>query len=180
VFYSAKPLGDLGLRSIPGDLEKERQYSGVRLGTEPAEDSIPDYRDQVIEELGLSREERDRYDDVWEKWNSRRPETEPIPNRRPDLCHRMGGYPDRLQGDLRLEAQLVSHGLYCGNASGYAEGKQKGLWPGAKEWELLLQIDSEEAAGMMWGDVGRIYFLIHRDDLRERRFEKIWAGLECM
>jgi uncharacterized protein YwqG len=43
-----------------------------------------------------------------------------------------------------------------------------------------LQIDSEEAAGMMWGDVGRIYFLIRRDDLRERRFEKSWAGLECM
>jgi uncharacterized protein YwqG len=46
--------------------------------------------------------------------------------------------------------------------------------------ESLVQIDSEETAGMMWGDSGRIYHLIRKTDLGERRFDRTWAGLECM
>ncbi|MDQ3090683.1 MAG: YwqG family protein [Actinomycetota bacterium] len=37
---------------------------------------------------------------------------------------------------------------------------------------LLLQVDSDEAAGMMLGDVGRLYLWIHRDDLAARRFDR--------
>jgi uncharacterized protein YwqG len=44
---------------------------------------------------------------------------------------------------------------------------------------LLLQIDSEARAGMMWGDLGRIYFMIHKDDLRRRRFENVVLILQC-
>ena len=170
VLFSERPLKGCSLRAVPVSLEEERQYRGLALDTSRVEDSIPDSCDQVIGELGPTPAEGYRYEEVWEKWNSRRP----------DLCHRMAGYPDRLQGDLRLEAQLVSHGLYCGDGTGYQAGKKKKLWAGAKDWELLLQLDSEEAAGMMWGDAGRLYYLIHKDDLRERRFEKVWAGLECM
>lgn len=47
------------------------------------------------------------------------------------------------------------------------------------EWELLLQVDSEDKAGMMWGDVGRIYFLIHKTDLANRKFNKTWLIFQC-
>ena len=33
--------------------------------------------------------------------------------------HRMLGHPQRVQGDMRLECQLASNGLYCGDGSGY-------------------------------------------------------------
>ena len=36
---------------------------------------------------------------------------------------------------------------------------------------LLLQVDSDDGARMMWGDVGRIYYLIETEDLRAKRFE---------
>jgi uncharacterized protein YwqG len=39
------------------------------------------------------------------------------------------------------------------------------------EWALLAQIDSEPAAGMIWGDKGRLYWLIRRDDLSAGRFD---------
>jgi len=170
VLYSPKRLNASRLRPPPEDLEDDQRYRAVRLEIEKVEHTIPDLCDQVIEELELSYEERCRYDQAWDRFN----------RGRPDLRHRMGGYPDRLQGDLRLQAQLVTHGLHCGNSSGYATGREKRLYPGAKDWELLLQIDSDDSAGMMWGDSGRIYFLIQKDDLRERRFENIWAILECM
>jgi len=37
---------------------------------------------------------------------------------------------------------------------------------------LLLRVDSDEAAGMMLGDVGRLYLWINRDDLAARRFDR--------
>jgi uncharacterized protein YwqG len=93
--------------------------------------------------------------------------------------HRMGGHPNEVQGPLGLEAQLVSNGIYCGDANGYAEGRERGLDARAVDWRLLLQVDSDEQAGMMWGDVGRLYFMIHKDDLQHRRFEKVWLILQC-
>ncbi len=32
---------------------------------------------------------------------------------------------------------------------------------------------------MMWGDLGRLYVMIHKDDLRHRRFDKVWQILQC-
>ena len=98
-----------------------------------------------------------------------------------ETFHRVGGYPDCIQPsiDPKLEAHLVSHGLNCGDQSGYREGRDRGLEPGAAEWDLLLQVDSEGGIGMQWGDGGRLYFLIHKDDLRQHRFEKAWMTLQC-
>jgi len=55
--------------------------------------------------------------------------------------HQMGGYPRPVQGDhMELEAQLVSNGVYCGDASGYESEKGKLLAPGARDWRLLFQL----------------------------------------
>lgn len=95
------------------------------------------------------------------------------------MYHRVGGYPEPVQGDPKLEAELVSHGLYCGDPSGYNRGKELRLWQGAMDWELLLQVDSDENANMMWGDVGRLYYLFRRQDLELRAFEKAWLVFQC-
>jgi uncharacterized protein YwqG len=91
----------------------------------------------------------------------------------------MGGYADQIQGDLGLEAQLVTNGIYCGDGRGYERGRKKGLDAGAVDWRLLLQVDSEPRASMYWGDSGRLYFMIHKDDLRRRRFDNVWLILQC-
>lgn len=46
-------------------------------------------------------------------------------------------------------------------------------------WLLLAQIDSEEQAGMMWGDCGALYWLIRRDDLIARRFDRTVFTMQC-
>lgn len=93
--------------------------------------------------------------------------------------HQLLGHPMPIQGDMQLECQLVSHGLYCGDSTGYYDPRAKALEPGARQWQLLLQIDTDEKAGMMWGDGGRLYFWITKDDLKNRRFENTWMILQC-
>ena len=42
-----------------------------------------------------------------------------------------------------------------------------------------VQVDSEERAGMMWGDGSRIYFMIHKDELRIHWFQNVHLILQC-
>lgn len=42
----------------------------------------------------------------------------------------------------------------------------------ASQLVLLAQIDSDSRSGMAWGDTGRLYWLIRRDDLAAGRFDK--------
>lgn len=44
---------------------------------------------------------------------------------------------------------------------------------------LLLQVDSEERAGMMWGDCGRLYYWIRPGDLRALRFDAVSFSEQC-
>ena len=94
--------------------------------------------------------------------------------------HHLLGHPDLIQNDLRLEAQLVQHGLFCGDETGFQDPKAEGLKAGAEDWNLLLQIDTDEnCPGWMWGDSGTLYFLIRDQDLKARRFDKATMVLQC-
>lgn len=58
--------------------------------------------------------------------------------------------------------------------------KRKQIVDSAVKWRLLLQIDSEEdKTGMMWGDVGRIYYWIHEDDLAKLCFDRVICEMQC-
>lgn len=52
-----------------------------------------------------------------------------------------------------------------------------------EDWTLLLQVDNDDwdtkqhkprKPGFAWGDLGLLYFCIHKDDLRTRRFDRVW------
>lgn len=118
-----------------------------------------------------NREELDKFRDLGKKIEEFLNEGQCI--------NRLLGHPDQQQGDMQTECQLVSHGLYCGNSSGYKDPKAKVLKPRAVDWDLLLQIDSDDNTRMMWGDVGRIYYWIPHKDLRDKIFETTWMILQC-
>lgn len=48
-----------------------------------------------------------------------------------------------------------------------------------QDWLLLLQLDSDAMLDWSWGDSGRLYFWIHREDLAARRFEQVYMQLQC-
>lgn len=47
------------------------------------------------------------------------------------------------------------------------------------EWILLLQIDTDGNADMMWGDAGRVYFMIRRADLAKGDFSRVKLTMDC-
>lgn len=93
--------------------------------------------------------------------------------------HRCGGHPDQIQAEMRLQCQLVTNGIFCGSADGYRDPRAKVLESGAADWRVLLQVDSDDKLGWMWGDVGRLYFWARRQDIAARNFDAAWMILQC-
>jgi uncharacterized protein YwqG len=93
--------------------------------------------------------------------------------------HQVGGFPSPIQSDeMELEAQLVSHGMYLGNDSG-DKTQRAALAPGAADWRLLLQLDSDEHLDWMWGDAGTLYFWVREQAARRGDFSDVWLVLQC-
>jgi uncharacterized protein YwqG len=93
--------------------------------------------------------------------------------------HQLLGHPVFYGEDLQLQAQLVTNGLYCGDSTGYDDPRRSSLESGADDWLLLLQVEADPDVGFEWGDCGTLYFLIQREDLLNRRFDRVWAGWTC-
>lgn len=100
-------------------------------------------------------------------------------NLMPKPAHQLLGHSDNIQGNMELECQLVSHGLYCGDETGYQDPRAQTLAPGASDWLPLMQIDSDDLCNWMWCDCGILYVWIRQQDLAARNFDNCWVILQC-
>jgi uncharacterized protein YwqG len=151
-------------RQTPPDVPGWGRFIAGRIAAE-AEPTKAPWELSEVEALGLTDAERDAYAELTREDG--------------DVAHRLLGHPQPIQGDMQLECQLVSHGLYCGDSTGYDDPRAERLAPGAVDWRLLLQVDSDEALDMAWGDGGRIYYWLRRDALAARRWDEAWLVLQC-
>ncbi len=87
--------------------------------------------------------------------------------------HRLLGYPDTIQDDMRLQCQLVSNGI-----TDSADPRATAMQKDALDWLLLLQIDTDAGAKMRWANNGMVYYWIKQADLRARRFDQSWLVLQ--
>lgn len=99
--------------------------------------------------------------------------TFPNPDDHAALHHRLLGFPNTVQDDMRLQCQLVSHGI-----TDESDPRAAPLKQGAMGWQLLLQVDSDEQAGMQWADQGLLYYWMTRSDLQGRHFDSSWLILQ--
>ncbi len=161
VYYSAS-TDNLVRKKAPADLEEYYIYKSCIVKYKNAV-SLPSWDNDSIYNK-LTEKDRDIYFDLARKNN----------------MNKLFGYADDIQGEMELECQLVTNGLYCGDATGYEDPRRPELEKGMKDWQLLLQVDSEEdKTGMMWGDAGRLYFWIKKQDLKNLDFDKSWLILQC-
>lgn len=97
-----------------------------------------------------------------------------------EMYHHLLGHPQLVQGDMRVQCELVSQGFDCRTKDGFAQGKA--FLEGGMNWLLLLQIDSdddeEEGPGWMWDANGRIFFWLSRQDLAAQRFDHSWLCVQ--
>ena len=131
-----------------------------------AELTLPPLRSALARSLG--DEVSDRYGAAVETFQSvyRRPP------RADGEIHRVLGHPDAIQGDMTRRIEYGWRGADL-------EKPEPTLELAARQWRLLLQVDSDHHAGMMWGDLGRLYFWIREDDLRARRWDAARLQLQC-
>jgi hypothetical protein len=79
--------------------------------------------------------------------------------------HRVGGYALPKAGSVTKEA---AHVLAPADDEAAKQERRELL----SELVMLLQVDSDGRAAMEWGDTGRLYWLIRREDLAARDFDK--------
>jgi len=82
--------------------------------------------------------------------------------------HHLLGYYDDLQGPYELQ-----------NPTNWLQftGASKQQLQEANEWIVLLVLDADELTDMIWID-GQLLFFIHREDLANKKFDRIQAFLD--
>ncbi len=158
-FSQAPPAGET---PAPSELSAKLSFNERRVGFLPFT-SIPslDWLDVDVRALDV---EDDDFDQLVSAPD------EPFGD---ELQHRVGGYPSEIQnGQLALECEHLARGLPLGHP-----GPNTAIARAAKTWRLLLQVDSDPALKMNWGDAGRLYVFVRETDARSADFTKtvtIW------
>ena len=97
-------------------------------------------------------------------------------------CSKLLGWPDVIQDNMTLECELVSRGYNLGGLEDYPThlAEHEGA-ASVENWRLLFQLDSFEMEDfdLNFGDDGALYFYIRTEDLKARRFDRVWVILQC-
>ena len=79
-------------------------------------------------------------------------------------AHLVGGHPTPQQGPVELEAEQVRRAVAGEPFDWGAEDVHAAL----PRWRSLVQVGSDDAADMMWGDVGQLHWLTRDDEPPEQ------------
>ena len=77
---------------------------------------------------------------------------------------------------MQGECQFAANGVSTGGEIDVSDARRTTLEKGITDWQLLLQIDSDDSMETMWGDAGRVYFWIREQDLKNQDFGKVWLS----
>lgn len=166
VVYIEKPDGQADM-PFPSTLDAANRLPKQCLAFHAIR-SYPSYERDATATLRLTDTELQQYDELQLRAFGDRPR------------HQLAGYPTPIQNDdMESESQFASNGIDLGDSGAGSTPRAMALREGSSEWRLLFQVDSDDAADMMWGDVGTIYFWIRESDARARRFDACWLILQC-
>lgn len=169
LFYDGDSAA-LSRREAPEDLEEDDNgtiFGAARMCFEAVME-LPSTESDLTNDVELPDDD-DLQEQYWD-WLDEKSE---------EPSNKLLGHADCVQSGMELECEYVTNQIYCGNPEGYQTAKARGLDKNAARWNLLLQVESNEALGMMWGDMGRLYLWITNEDLAARKFENCWLILQC-
>ena len=100
----------------------------------------------------------------------------------PDNRSCLLGWPDVIQSSFFRECELTDRGHYLGGlCPDLSPEEARAERDAVQNWQLLFQLDTVDGDGfqLMFGDCGRVYFCIRKEDLAARRFDRVWLILQC-
>lgn len=99
-----------------------------------------------------------------------------------DNVSKLLGYADTIQDSIGVVCELVSRGYNIEEGWPYVpiEDIEEAEEIALDKWKLLFQLDTIilKDFELIFGDMGRLYFYITEDDLKERRFENAWCVVQ--
>lgn len=174
IYTSTEHLERLKRRTRPAELPQEAVLKPNRSSFNPNL-CVPTAESAYLENIGLGWDgNREDFDKYWKFFLLHfRARSHPD-----EYVNRLLGHPEQIQGDMQVSCEVMKEGISYGALRNPSERRQ--VVQSAVKWRLLLQIDSEEEkTGVMWGDVGRIYFWIREDDLAEQQFDRVVCIMQC-
>lgn len=84
----------------------------------------------------------------------------------------VGGYAAPVQGPVEYEVVIAALG-------GGIRGDDPHVRAEQARWTLLAQIDSDDRAGMMWGDCGALYWLSRREEMTDSHLAPTSFTWQC-
>jgi uncharacterized protein YwqG len=86
--------------------------------------------------------------------------------------HRILGYPSTIQNEMERMCQLRFHGID-------EDGEQlEEIESGVDDWQLLVQFDSDDNVNWQFGDSGKLFFWIRKQDLEQQDFSNVWFDFQ--
>ncbi|MFL5629078.1 MAG: YwqG family protein [Ktedonobacteraceae bacterium] len=164
VFFKDSDLDKLQRTPAPPALPRESQFHACSTSF-TSELTLTQQPQLDIPGLAWTDKDQEQYDPIYSTFYEQSDRATPQ--------HRLLGYPDTIQDDMRLQCQLVSHGVTEQNDPQY-----NALAQGALNWQLLLQVDSDPQTGMRWASTGMLYYWITLTDLQARAFDHTWMVLQ--
>ena len=173
LYYDGK-IEDLVSTDFPEDMEKDCIILESKIDFESMNDYPIDFLDYY--DVDDSDEEMERKEKEFEK------DLEEL-GYKADTT-KLLGHPELIQGEYWEECEGVARkNIYYGSAPikyGSDEVK-KSIKENAKDWILLMQVSELEIGdyGLYFGDSGKIYFNIRKEDLKNKNFDNVWLILQC-
>ena len=174
VFYYDGEIEDLVPVDFPEDMEKDCIIPESKINFESMNDYPIDFLDYY--DPDDSDEEMDRKEKEFEK------ELDEL-GYKADTT-KLLGHPELIQGEYWEECEGAARkNIYYGSAPikyGSDEVKNS-IKENAKDWILLMQMSELEIGdyGLYFGDSGKIYFNIRKEDLKNKNFDDVWLILQC-
>lgn len=170
--YWFENTGVLHNAEFPEDMEDCFRQPALKISAK----SEKSYQDGV--DFLLQRE-----DEMIERWDEFDEIRERLGVEEDGEISKLLGWADPIQGNMTMECELISRGYYLG--SGWDDvtplDRQEAEQWSAQDWLPLFQLDSvyDGDFELMFGDCGRLFFYIRRDDLASRKFDDVWLIMQC-
>lgn len=162
----------LHLAEFPEDMEDWCRMPALKIALK-SEKSYQSGVDFMLQRENEMTERWDEFDEICEK----------LGVEEDGEISKLLGWANPIQGNMTMECELISRGYYLGE--GWDDvtplDRQEAEQWSAKDWLLLFQLDIvyDGDFELMFGDGGRIYFYIRKDDLAARNFDDVWLILQC-